>query len=170
MSSLAYGEPGKKKTKQSKKSHKSLGSSSELHNHNFGIGLQIAAGTYSGVTAIVPLSKNTFVQGNAGFTFLQGTLSLTADFAMEFPDIIDTDGVVTPYAGVGAVFLAGRDYASLMGDADGVMHLGGRLPLGLYVTLSDVPIQIFGEITPGLLLFSSVTPILSFEFGARWMF
>lgn len=154
-----------KKGKKKKVEHKA-----DFHDHSVGVGLQIAAGTFSGISVIAPLTKTSFVQGNLGVSFLNGSFSATADYAMEFPDLIGGDSGIIPYAGGGVVILLGQEYASLISDIDGTFHMGGRLPLGVYMMLDEFPVNFFGEVTPGLLMLSSVTPILSITLGFRWMF
>lgn len=154
--------------RQKKRKVVSKAETRSLHSYNYGLGVAMGAGTYSGITGALMWDRHSYLQAQMGIQILNATFGSSADYVMEFPELISKTTV--PYAGGGIIFVYGADYASLISDADGNFHFGLRAPLGIYTLLDEFPIQLFGEVIPGFLLVAETTPVFGANLGFRWFF
>jgi len=117
-----------------------------------GFGLGAVFGEPTGLSAKVWTGEKTAVDGALAWSFAgSGYVHLHADFLIHNFDLINVSkGKLPFYFGIGA-FL---NFASDMG-------LGIRIPVGLAYHFADAPLEIFGEIAPGL----SLLPATDFYFG-----
>ncbi|MDY7029116.1 MAG: hypothetical protein SVR04_12520 [Spirochaetota bacterium] len=123
-------------------------------------GLGVIAGEPTGITAKMYLSENDAVDAAASWSFVKDRIHLHADYIRHFPGVIDRefDDFVL-YAGVGGLV-----------ELDDESEFGARIPVGVNYYFNSVPVELFLEIGPALLLI----PETRFEFtggiGARYYF
>ena len=124
----------------------------------FGIG--VIAGEPTGITAKLYLSENDAVDAAASWSFVNDMIYLRADYIRHFPGTIDKefrDFVL--YAGVGGLLKLDNDAA-----------FGARIPIGVNYFSDSVPVELFIEIGPALLLLPETKFILTGGIGARYYF
>lgn len=126
--------------------------SAGLFAQSSGFGLGAVFGEPTGLSAKVWSSEKTAIDGALAWSFIgSGFLHLHTDFLIHNFNLIDvSEGQLPFYFGLGAFV----NFASDMG-------LGLRVPLGLAYHFESAPLEIFGEIVPGL----SLLPSTDFYFG-----
>jgi hypothetical protein len=141
---------------------------------NVGVGL--VAGTGLAVTARWWLGPDTSVDTRLGIDGLgEGLLSLSADYQYDLLDIIPSGAAVhmPVYVGIGAQ--VGIDVSPNDGAFDGDdFGLGARVPVGIRAEFERVPVDIFAEFVPRLMLIEPGIGGPAFDLsagiGARFFF
>ena len=104
------------------------------------------------------------------------SLSLHADYLWHLATLTRNDQVgLTFYAGVGLwVSLFGSGYGvglvTPYGGYGGYFGVGVRVPLGLSLALTQVPVEIYLELDPALFVFPGIDLGVGASLGFRWHF
>jgi hypothetical protein len=107
------------------------------------VGLGLGVGIATGPNLQLMTSERTHVDVGVGFE-MDDRLRVQSDYAWRLASIASSASVHVPlYLGVGA-FLSDHRY----GATDG----GVRMPIGLQADFSHAPIQVFGELSPELVV------------------
>lgn len=136
--------------------------------YDYGVGVGIGAGTPSGISGLMNWDRHGYLQGV--FSYSSGDLFVTGDYIYELSSLMKADFLLRPYVGLGAVLSRSDHLDSLVSDSDGSVHLGARFPLGAYILLREVPLQIYTELVPGLQVISDFQATFALMVGARWLF
>ncbi len=91
-------------------------------------------------------------------TFILDYLAHITIFAAETRDV----GLLTPYIGLGGKLG--------LREGDDPVAIGARVPLGLGFLFREVPIEVFLEVAPGVLVFPAVAALVDGGVGARVYF
>lgn len=126
-----------------------------------GMGLGIAVGDPTGVTAKYWTGRNTALCGALGWSFRgEGYFHLNGDFIYHQFNLIDVEkGELPLYFGMGGR-LALKDSA----------EIGIRFPVGLVYLFPDAPFDAFFELSPYLNLYPETDFFLTASLGARFFF
>jgi len=123
-------------------------------------GLGVIAGEPSGISAKMYLSQNDAVDAAASWSFIKDTIYLHADYVRHFPGAIDKDFQdFTLYAGLGGLI-----------ELDDSSALGVRIPVGINYFFPTLPIELFVEVGPALLLIPETDFTFTGGIGARFYF
>ncbi len=131
-------------------------------NDRFSLG--IIVGQPTGLSAKVWLAPNSAVDAALAWNFQTDRFHFHADYLHHFFDAFDVAPDRLPiYAGVGGNL-------RIRGDNAGGLRSGVRVPLGVSFLSSELPIDAFAELVPGM----RIIPSTEFEFwwglGARYRF
>ncbi|MBC7662060.1 MAG: hypothetical protein H7249_20385 [Chitinophagaceae bacterium] len=128
---------------------------------NFGLGIVVAGPT--GLTGEYVYGHNRDVAASIGWA--TDSLYLTIDHHWNRKDWIKADGVgINVYYGLGVRYLAWQ-------DRDAISHeIGARVPLGIQHIFREIPLQIFIELAPALILVDHTAFIIDLALGARYFF
>lgn len=125
-----------------------------------------------GIVLIDPtgLSANYYYEKQRSITAALGwssdDLRLNVDHLWYRRDIIVIDRTpIDLYYGVG-----GRFYSHEKRNGDNVNKIGVRVPVGVAYLFRKIPIQVFGELAPGLIIVDESDFILDASIGARYYF
>jgi len=125
--------------------------------------LGLFLGEPTGVSAKYWINRANAVEGIAAWAFSQGFLVVSADYLLNFPDVVKIEGEMFPlFIGAGAIMRID------MGA--GGISLGVRFPLGVLHVFRSVPLEISLEIVPGLYLFPDTTFLAMGGIGIRYCF
>ncbi len=126
-----------------------------------GMGAGVVLGEPTGLSAKLWLSKESAVDFAAAWSFYrsddegkndEGALYLHADYLHHFFGVIDVrEGKLVPYIGIGGKVAFSDDF-----------YMGVRFPLGLAYMFRKVPLDLFLELSPSLIIF----PGTAFDAGA----
>ncbi|MES2746708.1 MAG: hypothetical protein V4655_14845 [Bdellovibrionota bacterium] len=139
-----------------------IGTSHAEAANRFGLGVVIAGPT--GLTAEYIYGKNRDVAASLGWG--DDSFHLNLDHHWNQPNLIKADGVpINIYFGLGLRWISwnGRN-----DDSDN--SIGLRLPVGIQHIFKEVPIQIFFELAPALILVDSTGFEIDLALGARYFF
>lgn len=141
---------------------------SSLNRSPQGFGLGVVLGDPTGLSFAWRPNEAWLVQAHVGWSLTNERLRLSADYLWNFAHL-NAPGApaldFVPYVGVG-----GR---ARIGDDDHHDHgtgIGVRVPVGMAMLPSDVPIDVFLELAPVLLLFPDTDFELDGGLGARFYF
>lgn len=126
-----------------------------------GLGLGLIFGEPTGLSAKLWTSERTALDAAVAWSFSGvGWLHVQADFLMHNYDLIEVSkGRLPLYYGVGA-------YLAFSSD----LGLGARVPVGLAYQFEEAPVDIFGELAPGLSLLPDLGFYIGGGIGARYYF
>ncbi|MEQ8272951.1 MAG: hypothetical protein RMA76_10195 [Deltaproteobacteria bacterium] len=134
--------------------------------YTVGVGAMIGDPTAVGLKT--RFDENNALQFHAGWgfadpygaraTFMLDYLAHIVVFAAETRDV----GLLTPYVGLGGKLG--------LRESDDPVAIGARVPLGLGFLFREVPIEVFLEIAPGVLVFPEVAALVDGGVGARVYF
>jgi hypothetical protein len=125
----------------------SLGLSAQ--DHNIGVGLII--GEPTGFSAKTWVSSVDAVDAGVAWSMTNGWFHVHADYLRHFFEVIPVESGDLPlYVGIGARLGFGQDIV-----------LGARVPLGINYIFDDLPLDVFLEVVPGIL----ITPDTKFDMG-----
>mgnify|MGYP001085367443 CR=1 FL=1 len=128
----------------------------------FELGLYL--GEPTGLSAKYWINRQNAIEGIAAWAFSKGFLVVSADYLLNFPDIVKIEGETFPlYVGAGAVLRIN------MGGADPI-GIGARFPLGALYVFRGVPLEVSLEIVPGLYLFPDTQFLAMGGIGIRYCF
>lgn len=108
-----------------------------------------------------------YLQGSAGWDLRDDAVHATVDYVLQpmILDVPDAPNVRFPlYVGVGARLRVGDGWD---GEDEG---LGVRVPFGISVTPTSVPLDFFLEIAPAVILFPQTEGELDGGLGVRFYF
>jgi hypothetical protein len=116
-----------------------------------GIGVGIIIGEPTGFSAKSWLSSNDALDAGVAWSMSNGWFHLHADYLRHAFELIPVEkGKLPLYFGIGARIGFGPD-----------VQIGARVPLGINYLFDDVPLDIFLEVAPGML----ITPDTKFDMG-----
>ncbi len=128
----------------------------------FGLGLIL--GEPSGLSAKLFLDRRSALDFALDFSFLDDAFYVHADYVLHFSSL-GRGTTVLPYVGIGGkVAVKDNDHDK---DHD---RFGVRVPLGIAFMPRSVPIDVFGEIVPGLTLLPETDPDVDAGIGIRYFF
>jgi hypothetical protein len=131
--------------------------------------------TFSGVTGVslyAGLNQRNFLQAAVGYSS-DGSYAITGDFAFGHHNAFSDAPSVTPYWGLGVVWLHDQgDYWSRFSRKNDPSndYYGARFPLGLNFLVPQSPVQIAAEIAPSLLLTPGTYGFLQGSLSVRLLF
>ncbi len=105
-------------------------------------------------------------QLSAGWGYIDAPtsrLTLMGDYLyhlIAFQPRVASAGFLSPYIGIGA--LVGFH------DTPNAVDFGPRVPLGLSLLIRNAPVEIFGEVAPGLLVAPIIEPMVQGGIGVRF--
>lgn len=135
------------------------------HGERFSLG--IIVGHPTGISAKLWLGPNSAVDGALAWSFPGERFHLHADYLHHFFDVFDVAPDRLPiYFGVGGNL---RIRGDAPGDAD-ALRSGLRVPVGVSFLSSELPLDAFAEIVPGMRLIPSTEFELWGGIGARYRF
>ena len=108
-----------------------------------------------------------YLQGSAGWDLRDDAVHITVDYVLQpkILDVPDAPGLRFPlYVGVGARLHVGDGW----GDEN--EGLGVRVPFGMSMMPTDVPIDVFLEIAPAVIVFPQTEGELDGGIGIRFYF
>jgi hypothetical protein len=125
------------------------------------LGLGIAVGDPTGITAKYWTSRNTAICGACGWSFRsEGYLHINGDFIYHYFNLFPVEkGELPLYFGLGGR-LALKDET----------EIGVRIPVGIAYIFSDAPFDAFFELSPYLNLYPRTDMFLSASLGGRFFF
>ncbi len=126
-----------------------------------GLGLGIAVGDPTGITAKYWTSRNTAICGTMGWSFRgEGYLHINGDFIYHYPKLLEVEkGELPLYLGLGGRLAFKNE-----------TEIGIRFPVGLVYLFPDAPFDAFFELSPYLNLYPRTDMFLSASLGARFFF
>jgi len=126
-----------------------------------GMGLGIALGDPTGITAKYWTSRNTALCGAMGWSFRdEGYLHINGDFIYHNSELITVEeGELPLYFGIGGR-LAFKN----------ANEIGIRFPIGLVYLFPDAPFDAFFELSPYLNLYPESDFFISASLGGRFFF
>lgn len=128
----------------------------------FELGLYL--GEPTGLSAKYWINRQNAIEGIAAWAFSKGFLVVSADYLLNFPDIVKIEGETFPlYIGVGAIM------SVVMGTGGGI-SVGARFPLGALYVFRGVPLEISLEVVPGLYFFPDTQFLAMGGIGIRYCF
>ncbi len=128
----------------------------------FGLGIVLAGPT--GLSASYEYAGDKSIAG--ALAWGNGSFYLSADHLWVQPDLVKVDGIgIDVYFGLGGR-LENRDRE----DNKSEQTLGMRLPVGLSYHFQKVPLQLFGELAPALILVDSSEFVVDVAVGGRYFF
>ena len=141
-----------------------------LHGPPDGFGVGVVLGDPSGLSLAFRPGDPWFIQAAAGWSLVRDSLHVSADYCMNVV-ILDTPDLprmrFPVYVGVGGRLRLGENGGRWDDDEPG---LGVRVPVGMTLLPTDVPIDVFVEIVPVLQLFPETDGTLDGGIGARFYF
>jgi hypothetical protein len=154
----------------------SLSSADAGDHRTFGLG--IALGEPTGLSAKWFLSDSSALDLDLAYALFEGSAMFTMDYLYHFQDVLHSPVVwMRPYIGGGGV-LAGRTVHEEETDHDhhkhevdkDVLGVGGRFTAGLSFLFTEVPIELFVDISPGIWLVPETDFMWGAVLGARYFF
>lgn len=127
----------------------------------FGVGVVVAGPT--GLTAEYFYAKNKDIAASLGWG--QNSFHLNLDHHWNRRDFIRADGVA-----INVYFGLGMRWLGYEGRHDSANDIGVRLPFGVQHIFKEVPIQIFFELAPALVVVDHTNFVLDIALGARYFF
>jgi hypothetical protein len=125
-----------------------------------GLGAGIMVGEPTGISVKSWISSNDALDAGVAWSLSHGWLHVHADYLRHSFGLIPVEvGQVPLYYGAGAVIGLGRE-----------INLGIRVPLGVAYLFEDVPIDIFMEIAPTLVLIPDTDFEIQGGIGVRYWF
>lgn len=134
----------------------------------FGLGVEL--GDPSGLSFKYFLGGETAVDGHLGFSLRHDWFRAHVDYLFHFPQRWG-GGHWLPYVGIGGKLAVwdhhrGNDWY----DDDDEFALGARVPLGIAWHPRNAPIDVFGEVVPGLWILPGTDLDFDFSIGVRFYF
>jgi hypothetical protein len=143
--------------------------------HTLGVGLQL--GFPSAITLELVLGgKNSIIIGVGafGYRFFGQALSLHVDYLWHPAVLLRQNNVaVSWYIGVGGWLMVYSDrgrYGYVNYGFDSNLALALRVPIGIDVALSELPVMFYVELVPAVLIFPGIDVGLGASVGARVFF
>ncbi len=138
------------------------------------IGIGIALGDPTGLSAKVWLDRSHALDFAASWSFEDDRLALYGDYLFHFwgalgPRAKHRAFDLPVYAGIGAKLSLGGKGTGHFKDHDSA-GLGMRVPLGVTMVFTEAPFDIFLEIAPGILLAPKTAFDLDAALGTRFYF
>jgi hypothetical protein len=133
-------------------------------------GLGIILGEPTGLSAKYFISGRNAIDAALDFSFLDDAFYFQLDYIWHFGSL-SRSATWLPYVGVG-----GKVFIHDNHDDDDKHHhhhhdtLGIRVPLGIAFMPRSVPIDVFGEIVPGIELLPETDPDIAGGLGVRFFF
>jgi len=126
-----------------------------------GLGLGLIFGEPTGLSAKMWTSERTALDAAVAWSFSgPGYFHIQSDFLLHNYDLISvSEGKLPVYYGLGA-------YVAFSSD----LGLGIRVPFGLAYQFEGAPVDIFGELVPGLSLLPDLGLYFGGGIGARYFF
>lgn len=122
------------------------------------VGIGVIVGEPTGLSVRYEASRASSFDGALAWSFLgTGSIYIHGDYLLFFDLFSVPEGRLPLYAGIGAKLYIGSD-----------VGVGARIPLGALYQFASVPLEIFLEIAPGLLLFPSTAPDAGGGLGIRF--
>jgi hypothetical protein len=138
-----------------------------------GIGLSLGAGNYNGVIVTRRLWDDHVVQGMIGLRLFTGQLITTFDYTRRFPKLVAFMSGLSLYLGGGMIAVFADEFESLIStENENSSYIGARFPLGAAyeIKLFDLPMDMFLETDPGILLVPAGVPTFGMSIGARLLY
>ena len=133
-----------------------------IHPGLFELGLYL--GEPTGLSAKYWINRQNAIEGIAAWAFSQGFLVVSADYLLNFPDVVKIEGETFPlFIGAGAIMRVD------MGTGGGI-SVGARFPVGALYVFRGVPLEISLELVPGLYLFPDTQFLAMGGIGIRYCF
>lgn len=134
----------------------------------FGLGVML--GDPSGLSFKYFVGGNNAIDGGLGFSVRHDWFHLHADYLFHFPQRWG-GGDWLPYVGIGGKLVAwDHDHRADWYDDDDDVALGVRIPVGLAWHPRRAPIDVFGEVVPGLWIIPGTEFDFDFAVGVRFYF
>jgi hypothetical protein len=128
----------------------------------FELGLYL--GEPTGLSAKYWINRQNAIEGIAAWAFSKGFLVVSADYLLNFPDVVKIEGETFPlYVGAGAIMRVDM-------GAGGGISVGARFPVGALYVFRGVPLEISLELVPGLYLFPDTQFLAMGGIGIRYCF
>ncbi len=129
----------------------------------FGLGLLF--GEPSGISAKLWLDGHSAVDGGIAWAFFNQSLALHADYLFHFLGVVKlNEEEIPPFIGAGA-------YMRIANSANrDPFRAGIRLPIGLGHRFSKIPLEISGELVPGIQLSPKSDFVLQGGIALRYYF
>ena len=126
-----------------------------------GLGLGVIFGEPTGLSAKMWTSDRTALDAAVAWSFIgTGWLHIHTDFLVHNFDLIDvSEGALPLYFGFGA-------YLGLSSE----LWFGARIPVDIAYHFESAPIEIFGELVPGLALLPEIRFYMGGGLGVRYYF
>jgi len=137
---------------------------------NFGLGL--ALGSPSGLSAEYYLNQKNALQATLGLGFVGGNhLNVTVDYLFHHNLMGQGAFKLDAYIGLGGFFYSWFDDDEGEGNDDKeAFGIGARVPLGLDMIFTKLPIDIYLEVAPGFALVGRTGFGVSGALGFRYFF
>ena len=133
-----------------------------IHPGLFELGLYL--GEPTGLSAKYWINRQNAIEGIAAWAFSKGFLVVSADYLLNFPDVVKIEGETFPlFIGAGAIMRVD------MGTGGGI-SVGARFPVGALYVFRGVPLEISLELVPGLYLFPDTQFLAMGGIGIRYCF
>lgn len=145
-----------------------LGGAPALARPPEGLGIGVIGGDPEALLSVAwRPSDEYYIQGSAGWDLRDDAVHVTCDYVLQpmILDVPDAPNIRFPlYVGVGARLRVGDDWH---GEDEG---LGIRVPFGITLLPTQVPLDFFLEIAPALIVFPSTEGELDGGLGVRFYF
>lgn len=133
-----------------------------------GFGLGVVVGEPTGLTFALRPDEYNALQMHASWSVIADRARVSVDYLRSVA-IARGSGWSAPfYVGLGGIVGVQGDSGPFDNDAN--LALGARVPIGFAVHPSDVPIEPFLEVAPGVLVLPATTPIFEGSLGVRYYF
>lgn len=129
------------------------------------VGVGLVVGSPSGLSLAWRMDDINTIQAAFAWSFMNNPgVSATADYLFHFDDVLTIDKITIPlYAGLGVKL-------DLPLVENTIFGLGLRIPLGARWVFTEVPLELFLEIAPGMRFIPESAFDFGFCFGGRWYF
>jgi len=126
-----------------------------------GFGIGAIFGSPTGVSAKLWINETNAIDGSAAWSFYNtGYFAINANYLWHKFDLIRVDSGKLPlYFGIGAKIGISEFF-----------HIGVRAPVGLDYMFSEIPLDVFVEIAPSLMLSPATSFQLDGGIGVRYFF
>ncbi|MDP2314060.1 MAG: hypothetical protein Q8P41_14250 [Pseudomonadota bacterium] len=136
-----------------------------------GLGLGILLGLPTGISvAYQPKTGRAYYDGALAWSFDRGTMHVHGDVLLRLADLRtdEIEDVHFPvYLGIGARTRLGD---SPYTNAEELVELGIRVPIGMSFIHDGIPFEAFVELAPGINLYPATTGLFDAAIGARYYF
>ena len=133
------------------------------HEQMTGIGIQV--GTMGGLSFYQDLDRDNFVQGVLG-TFWYNGFYIAGDYCFQYPGAVKSAPALTPYVGIGPMMATGTTWR----HDKSYTAIGVHIPLGINLKIPKVPMQIYLQVGPAMLLTPYTDTYMDAALGVRFMF
>ena len=136
------------------------------------VGVGVGYSGAAGPSLYAETSRTNFVQAGLSYA-TSAAYAVTADYAFGYHNAISSNPSMTPFWGIGAVYLHDQDnywthYTPKQNDY--TSYIGARIPLGINVILPRTPVQLAAELAPSLVLTPASYGYLQGGVSARVLF